>query len=81
MQYRLNRPQNASFQADVCIAFLQLLSKILNIEFSEDIRQQIVNTGNRPARMAISSEERTFDTLEIKPNIPEAKHFKLARKN
>lgn len=80
MQYRLNRPQNASFQADVCIAFLQLLSKILNIEFSEDIRQQIVNTGNRPARMAISSEERTFDTLEIKPNIPEAKHFKLARK-
>jgi hypothetical protein len=44
-------------------------------------RQQIVNTGNRPARMAISSEERTFDTLEIKPNIPEAKHFKLARKN
>ncbi|EKA7110564.1 hypothetical protein OL205_004699, partial [Salmonella enterica] len=79
-QYRLNRPQNASFQADVCIAFLQLLSKILNIEFSEDIRQQIVNTGNRPARMAISSEERTFDTLEIKPNIPEAKHFKLARK-
>ncbi|RKO74333.1 hypothetical protein C5E04_18595 [Pectobacterium parmentieri] len=80
MQYRLNRPQNASFQADVCITFLQLLSKILNIEFSEDIRQQIVNTGNRPARMAISSEERTFDTLEIKPNIPEAKHFKLARK-
>ncbi|EIO7467843.1 hypothetical protein ABL602_000950 [Salmonella enterica subsp. enterica] len=80
MQYRLNRPQNASFQADVCIAFLQLLSKILNIEFSEDIRQQIVNTGNRPARMAISSEERTFDTLEVKPNIPEAKHFKLARK-
>ncbi|WP_233986011.1 hypothetical protein [Pectobacterium versatile] len=80
MQYRLNRPQNASFQTDVCIAFLQLLSKILNIEFSEDIRQQIVNTGNRPARMAISSEERTFDTLEIKPNIPEAKHFKLARK-
>lgn len=80
MQYRLNRPQNASFQADVCIAFLQLLSKILNIEFSEDIMQQIVNTGNRPARMAISSEERTFDTLEIKPNIPEAKHFKLARK-
>lgn len=80
MQYRLNRPQNASFQADVCIAFLQLLSKILNIEFSEDIRQQIINTGNRPARMAISSEERIFDTLEIKPNIPEAKHFKLARK-
>lgn len=80
MQYRLNRSQNASFQADVCIEFLQLLSKILNIEFSEDIRQQIVNTGNRPARMAISSEKRTFDTLEIKPNIPEAKHFKLARK-
>ncbi|AKE12424.1 hypothetical protein [Serratia liquefaciens] len=80
MQYRLNRPQNASFQTDVCIAFLQLLSQILHIEFSEDIRQQIINTGNRPARMAISSEERTFDTLEIKPNIPEAKHFKLARK-
>ncbi|WP_455811267.1 hypothetical protein [Pseudomonas graminis] len=80
MQHRLTRPQNASFQADVCIAFLQFLSKILNIKFSEDIRQQIVNTGNRPARMAISSEERTFDTLEIKPSIPEAKHFKLARK-
>ncbi|HFW4244170.1 TPA: hypothetical protein ACIBOL_004484, partial [Salmonella enterica subsp. enterica serovar Orientalis] len=30
--------------------------------------------------MAISSEERTFDTLETKPKIPEAKHFKLARK-
>lgn len=80
MQYRLNRPQNASFQADVCIAFLQSLSQILHIEFSEDTRQQIINTGNRPARMAISSEERTFDTLETKPKIPEAKHFKLARK-
>lgn len=80
MQYRLNRPQNASFQADVCIAFLQSLSQMLHIEFSEDIWQQIINTGNRPARMAISSEERTFDTLEIKPNVPEAKHYKLARK-
>ncbi|EAA0890473.1 hypothetical protein D7Y87_02530 [Salmonella enterica] len=80
MQYHLNRPQNASFQADVCIAFLQSLSQILHIEFSEDTRQQIINTGNRPARMAISSEERTFDTLETKPKIPEAKHFKLARK-
>ncbi|MRT58395.1 hypothetical protein GJV11_19990 [Enterobacteriaceae bacterium RIT693] len=80
MQYRLNNPQNASFQADICIALLQSLSQMLHIGFSEDIRQQIVNTGNRPARMAISSEERIFDTLEIKPNIPEAKHFKLARK-
>ncbi|WP_228350964.1 MULTISPECIES: hypothetical protein [Limnobaculum] len=80
IQNRLNKPKDASFQADICIVFLKLLSNILHIKFPESVENQINNTRNNAPRMAISSEERPFDTLEIKPKTPEPKHFKLARK-
>lgn len=80
LQYKLNKTKDASFQAELCITFFKLISIILSFEFPSEIEQKIQQTKHRKPRIITSNEERKFDTSEESPNIPEQKHFKLARK-
>jgi len=77
----LERAKDASFEVECAIEVLQGLSNLLRLPCDEGVLKQLRETASRQPRFTIRMMQRTVDVPDhADPGIPEAEHFKLARK-
>ncbi len=77
----LESAKDASFEAECAIEVLQGLSNLLRLPCDEGVLKQLRETASRQPRFTIRMMQRTVDVPDhADPGIPEAEHFKLARK-